>query len=242
MANPCYLTYAEALAAIWASQCSASTPLHTASEGNALSQRVAGIERSLEHLAASTPSPPAGAAKARASSVSLSGAKGAAAKLRAHAPSHEAQQFPGLDPGVVQAALGTGMEASAHERMQPLMQPLMQPGPLSRLRPEPGAKRFSKPLEESEEEDDEVPLPAAQLDGSGSLEVTPCRSVGELWCFLTNSSSLEGALDGAGASGSRESSRELDDHARGRHASQHQRAGLVRASRVGAFPTVVNLT
>ena len=142
--------FGEALAAIWAAQRGAATPL---SKGMALLKGLLASNGPCKSwllpclLAPLSPLP-------LHSPLQLPLAAKLAPKPRARQMPHPATDFPGLDPGLVQAAVTAGVQSQALERMQQLL----QAGSLTRMRAEPRIQNASTAaglLDETEAEEDE---------------------------------------------------------------------------------------
>ncbi|CAE7385001.1 unnamed protein product, partial [Symbiodinium sp. KB8] len=166
----------DVLAEIWQAQQAnpPTTPLHTASEGGGqaadVTERIASIERSVAALTAAfrdaslSPGLPAATNVGSKPKVAPAPPKtflGSAAKQRG-----AEADFPGLDQGVIAAALAAGVQHGALAEMSKLV----SAGPLARLKPEAPAAAIKQAaqtaLEESEEEGQEAPLFSAQAAGS----------------------------------------------------------------------------
>ena len=176
------LPFVDSLAEIWQAQVAQpqETPLHTASEGpgpNNLDQRLASLEATVATLAANL-SRADGAPEVQAQPP-LGMQRVAKASARKPEPHTEAsvENLPGLDRGVVAAALAAGVQPRALQEMSRLVN---APGPMGRLKPEPDRPRVTaqgNPLEESEDEarGKAEPPPGAVLAGVGSA---PAPSTG----------------------------------------------------------------
>ncbi|CAE7334124.1 unnamed protein product [Symbiodinium microadriaticum] len=165
------LPFVEALAEIWQAQLAAgSTSAQTANEAPAVPQdwaeRFATMERSLAQLSASlrggSHASPLGEPEAPAPQpvAATKAPRKVAPKVQA---SPATQVFPGLDQGVVAAAIAAGVEPQALSEMSRLV----SSGPLTRLRSEPARpQRTSAALDESEEEPQRLEPDAPALDQS----------------------------------------------------------------------------
>ncbi|CAE7600178.1 unnamed protein product, partial [Symbiodinium necroappetens] len=211
----------DVLAEIWQAQqvVPPPTPLHTASEGGGqppdVSERIASIERSVAALTAAFRDASLGtgvSAAANAGSkpkVALAPPKtffGGVAKQRG-----AEAEFPGLDQGVVAAALAAGVQHGALVEMSKLV----SAGPLARLKPEASgaaAKQATQTaLEESEEEGQEVlPFPAQAAGSTDPQQTDPAEMFAKavVNCFdayhgktVSGKTALDKALE-AGAGGS----------------------------------------
>ena len=165
------LPFVEALAEIWQAQLAAgSTSAQTANEAPAVPQdwaeRFATMERSLAQLSASlrggSHASPLGEPEAPAPqpAAATKAPRKVAPKVQV---SPATQVFPGLDQGVVAAAIAAGVEPQALSEMSRLV----SSGPLTRLRSEPARpQRTSTALDESEEEPQRLEPDAPALDQS----------------------------------------------------------------------------
>ena len=148
------LPLVDSLAEIWQVQIAQAraTPLQEGPAPSTLDNRLASLEATVATLAASLARPD-GAPETQAQALlgMQRVAKGSARKPEA---SNEASvaSFPGLDKGVVTAALAGGVQPRALQEMSRLVS---TPGPMGRLKPEPEKGRASAhqdPLEESEDD------------------------------------------------------------------------------------------
>ena len=206
----------EALAELWQNQVASApgaTPLHTASEGESqpLLERLAALERSVSSLTSAmaqarpdATGPPGASAKARST---MHPKRPASAKPAGAAQLDPAGGlYPGLDRGVVAAALAAGVETTALTEMSRMV----TSSPLLRLRTE-GAKASTQakhptPLDESEEEGHEElpdtehqPAPAAvpAESAAGSAEAFAQAMVRCLDTYTGKASSARSTLDRA---------------------------------------------
>ena len=206
----------EALAELWQNQVASApvaTPLQTASEGESqpLLERLAALERSVSSLTSAmaqarpdASGPPGASAKARST---MHPKRPASAKPAGAAqPDPAGGLCPGLDRGVVAAALAAGVETTALTEMSRMV----SSSPLLRLRPE-GAKASTQakqpaPLDESEEEGHEEladtehqPPPAAvpAESAAGSAEAFAQAMVRCLDTYTGKASSARSTLDRA---------------------------------------------
>ena len=205
----------EALAELWQNQVASApvtTPLHTASEGESqpLLERLAALERSVSSLTSAmaqarpdASGPPGASAKARST---MHPKRPASAKPAGAAqPDPGGGLYPGLDRGVVAAALAAGVETTALTEMSRMV----SSSPLLRLRPE-GAKasthaKHPAPLDESEEEGHEEladtehqhPPAAVPAESAGSAEAFAQAMVRCLDTYTGKASSARSMLDRA---------------------------------------------
>ncbi|CAE7216755.1 unnamed protein product [Symbiodinium sp. CCMP2456] len=203
----------DSLAEIWQVQVAQAqaTPLQTASEGPApagFDQRLASLEATVATLAASLSGYPA---KAEPSSsahpqLRLRRVPKAAAPKPGTVADANTGVYPGLDKGVVAAALAAGVDSQALQEMSRLVG---APGPMGRLKPEPRpalADAGRDPLEESEDEAQAANEPQGHLAGAGSGQALTSNGSAEalasalvkcLDTFQSPSSQKKGALERA---------------------------------------------
>ena len=149
------LPLVDSLAAIWQEQVAQAqaTPLQTASEGPApssLDNRLASLEATVANLAASLARPEGAPETLPQPVLGMQRVAKASARKPEASTEAAASNYPGLDKGVVTAALAAGVQPRALQEMSRLVN---TPGPMGRLKPEPGkglASELQDPLEESD--------------------------------------------------------------------------------------------